>query len=514
VTTREFICLVCHYCSNGTAVCHEIHNDGIICKCGHVYVRDCYCANYNNETNSIEFGKCIYGCNRGQFHHIDDGYFKVPQNNSELNANMCGAFHRDNTLCGRCEDTYYPMAFSYNMSCVKCEQTHWNWLKLVLFVFVPLTVFCFLIIIFNINVTSTYLHGFILFSQAVSMPAMSRVVLIALEGNPKFLLFVKVLATFFSIWNLDILRMFSPTICFHMTYIDTLLLDLIIGLYPLVLVIITYFMISLYDKKSRIVILLWKPFGHLLSRFHSYFQIKTSIIDSFATFFVLSNVKFMSVCFDMLAFVNVYELSSSDKVIQEKKLFYDASSNVYSHKFRVIIINLVLIVLIILPIFLLLFYPFKWFQKLLNVIPLRWHVLHTFVDVFQGGFKNGSDRKTSDFRWFSAFFFFIRLHVFIIYVLTLSSIFFCYVAIVSIFIVILLITIQPFRSEHENSINVGFLLLLSAWYVSVLGVDVAQFVDVHMIAVFQGIGSVASILPVIFILILLFYWIKKQTMFK
>ncbi len=183
---------VCHYCVNGNAKCNRIPDEGMVCRYGHVYIRDCYCATYNNQTNSIKFGKCFYGCARSHFYHLDNGYSKLPENISELNVKRCSDLHRDKTLCGRCEDMYYPMAFSYNMSCVKCEQTHWNWLKLVLFVFVPLTVFCLLIIIFNINITSTYLHGFILFSQAVSMPVMSRAILFGLKGNTKILLFVTV----------------------------------------------------------------------------------------------------------------------------------------------------------------------------------------------------------------------------------------------------------------------------------------------------------------------------------
>ncbi len=503
---------VCHFCVNGTAVCNRIHYKVMICRYGHVYIRDSYCATYNDENNSIEYGKCIYSYERNQFDHLDDGYSKLPQNISELNVYMCGDLHRDKTLCWRCEDTYYPMAFSYNTSCVKCEQTHWN--KLVLFVFVPLTVFCYLIIIFNINITSTYLHGFILFSQAVSIPEMSRAILLSLNGNSKFIIFVKVIGSFFSIWNLDILRMFSPIICFHMKYISILSLDLIIGLYPLVLVIITYFMISLYDKKYTIVRLLWKPFHYLLSRFHHHFKVKTSIIDSFATVLVLSNVKFMSVCFDMLASVMVYELSSSNTIHRENKLFYDAHSRVLSQKFRTLVILIILFLCIIFPIIILVIYPFRWFHKLLNVIPLRWHILHTFVDVFQGGFKNGSNGKTRDFRWFSALFLIIRLLGFIIYVITLSSIFFYYAAMVGIFIIILLITMQPFRSEQENYINISFLLLLSAWYVGVTGIDIAHIKDFSHIVYFQGLCSVIGVLPVVFILVLLFYWIKKQTLYK
>ncbi len=501
---------VCHYCVNGSAVCNRIPKDGLVCRYGHVYIRDCYCATYNNQTNTIDVGKCVYNCERKKVDTVDDGYSRLPQNISELNSVTCGDLHRDKTLCGRCEDTYYPMAFSYNMSCVKCEQTHWNWLKLVLFVFVPLTVFCFLIIIFNINIASTYLHGFIFFSQAVSAPALSRVLILAFKGTPNFLTITKILLSFYNIWNLDILRAFSPPMCIHINSLDILFLDLVIGLYPLLLVIITHYMISLYDRRYKVLTIPWKPFGYLLSQLHGCLNIKTSIIDSFGTVFVLSNIKLMSLCFDMLASTQLYEVTSSGNIHLKYGLYYDASTEVYSNIARAIATHLVLTVFAFFPILLLLLYPFDLFQKLLNIIPLRWHVLHTFVDVFQGGYKNRADGQTWDFRWFSSFFLILRFLVFVLYGITLSEVFFSFAAMLSISVTILLIVFQPFKRNQDNYINSFFLLLLSLLYTSVMGIDFAQRDDVNIIAFFYILSFIIGIVPLIFILILLLVGITRK----
>lgn len=500
---------VCHYCANGTAICNSMPNDGMICMEGRVYIRNCYCATYNSQSDSIMFGKCLFNCGRTKYGITDDGYHELPQNISHLNVRMCGVLHRNKTLCGRCKHKHYPMAFSYNMSCIKCPHTEWNWFRLIFFVFVPLSVFCFFILIFNINFNSCYLHGFIFFSQAVSIPAMSRAILIVLNKT-KYLTFIKILGSFYSVWNLDIFRSFSPPMCLHINPLDILTLDLIIGLYPLVLVIITHFIISLYDRRYRVIRILWEPFRRSLSRFQSYFEIKTSLIDSFATMFVLANVKFMSVCFDMLASVSVYELSSSSCIRSRFGLFYDATSEVYSNTARAVLTHLVLIVFTISPIVLLLLYPFKFFQKFLNAVPVQWQALHTFVDVFQGGYKNTFDRQRFDFRWFSSLFFIVRLLFIIIYVATLSSVFFSYIAILSVLICMVLILFQPFKREQDNFVNSGYFLLLSLWYVGILGSDLAHSVNVNTLLFFNGFTVAIAILPLVFLSILLLLWIKEH----
>ncbi len=496
---------VCYFCTNGTATCDNIPNTGMICKNGHVYIHECYCATYNEQSNSIEFGQCIYNCPKKVTAEINTGYTKLPQNISELNSWMCGSLHRDGTLCGTCRDTYYPLAFSYNVSCMKCQKPQLNYLKLGLYTLIPLTVFCIIIMIFNINITSSYLHGYILFSQVISAPAMERVIMLVHRNNPKLTNYGSIL---FSIWNLDIMRGISPNICIN----DIVKIDLLLGLYPLVLIIITHFMIKLYDKKYRLLTLLWRPFHKLISLLHRYLKINTSTIDSFATILVLSNAKFMNVCFDGLAYVTVYQLTSS-RIHHVDRAFYDASHKPYYniHNIHHVIITLIVfVVFTIFPIILLLLYPLKCFHKFLNRTPVRWHALHTFVDVFQGGYKNGFDHGTKDYRLFSALFLIIRIFYFAIYGVTLSTVFFIYAAMVSVVVAILLIILQPFKREKDSYINTTFLMLLSLWYTGIVGIILAQSTSSQFVPFLTGFCYAVTILPVIFTSLLVAHWIYSH----
>ena len=85
-------------------------------------------------------------------------YSDLPRSKSELNDFMCGLkaeLNRTGTLCGKCQDGYYPLVYSFDMTCVQCPNGKSNWWKLVLAAFLPLTIFCIIILFFKINVVSS-----------------------------------------------------------------------------------------------------------------------------------------------------------------------------------------------------------------------------------------------------------------------------------------------------------------------------------------------------------------------
>ena len=101
------------------------------------------------------------------------------------------------------------------------------------------------------------------------------------------------------------------------------------------------------------------------------------------------------------------------------------------------------------------------------------------MDAFQGCFRNGTEPGSHDFRWFSAVFFGGRVILALLYVLTYNSMYFVFAAIIVVMIVLLLVLFQPFRpdvSGYAYSTTI-FLMLLSVWYVSLIGYDVAIFKD-------------------------------------
>ena len=242
----------------------------------------------------------------------DPVYKKLPQKPEDLlNDSVCTRFNRAGLLCGDCEEGHSPFVLSYNLSCVRCPDGHKNWWKFILARFVPLTFFYIFVVIFNINVTSSHLHGVVWFSQALSIPALIRLQMTALShGSLPPLIALKTILVFYSFWNLDLLRSIIPDICLNVTTLQALALDYLIALYPFVLILLSYILIELHDRQYTIIVTIWKPFRKVLSIFRKSWDIRTSIIDSFATFLLLSYVKVLSVTADLLIPTEIYKVGS------------------------------------------------------------------------------------------------------------------------------------------------------------------------------------------------------------
>ena len=118
------------------------------------------------------------------------------------------------------------------------------------------------------------------------------------------------------------------------------------------------------------------------------------------------------------------------------------------------------------PIIILIFYPYQFFQKFLSLLPINWRFLHAFVDSFQGCYKDGTEPGTFDCCWFSATMLLIRLLLLIIYGFTLSITYFVYGLITILILLIAMINIQPFKKTalHYHLFDVIFTFLLCFAY--------------------------------------------------
>ena len=88
-------------------------------------------------------------------------------------------------------------------------------------------------------------------------------------------------------------------------------LDAYIALYPLVLILASYILIELYDRNVWCIVFVWKPLHLFFRRFRDNWDIRTSVIDSFATFFLLSYVKILSTTIDLMLTTHVHKLHSN-----------------------------------------------------------------------------------------------------------------------------------------------------------------------------------------------------------
>ena len=157
------------------------------------------------------------------------------------------------------------------MSCVECPEGSKNWWKFILIAFGPLTIFYFFILFFQINAVSSSLHAFLLYSLIIASAPHTRFVLFGLEeysNHNAFIITAKILGTLYGVWNLDFFRVFLPNICLNLDTLPTLALDYVVAIYPipLVLIIITYFLIDLYDRNFQPLIWIWnRPAPNMLA---------------------------------------------------------------------------------------------------------------------------------------------------------------------------------------------------------------------------------------------------------
>ena len=503
------------YYSNETnrCICGADHHGMVKCNATleETYILDCHRMTYDSQKGEVVAGLSFYGClNQAQLNEI---YHLVPANRSQINRVMCGQFNRDGRLCGACMNGYSPLVYSYQLYCKNCSEAEskYNWAKFIAVAFLPLTGFYIFVVLFKFNVNSPQLQGFVLFVQMTVNPVSIRIISSGWKFGKVVTVLTKLIATLYGIWNLDYFRTLYPDICLQLSTLQALSLDYVIAFYPLVLILTTYIAIKLYSMECRVVLWMWKPIRWCLFRCKVADDIKTSMIDVFATFLLLSYGKILSVNFDLLAFT--VPIDSSGRSVG-RYLYYDASYKYFGtdHLPYGIMATLSFTIFNILPFLLLLFYPMSCFQKLLNCFQLSHLALHTFVDSFAGCYKDGTEPGTRDCRYFAALFLLLRILNCIIYQTTLSVAYFGWIGLIIVGFTTLFIVVQPYKTTYKryNLTTAAMLLMLNMVVIASMNVNTAfikvrQTVTVSAIVVATLIG-----LPQLYTIGLCIAWIYKQ----
>ena len=482
---------------NITAVKYGI----ISCNNGNLSVLQCHCVTYNL-SEEVLVGACIFNCgnNNGLLYH-------------PLPIEVCASLNRTGALCGKCYEDHFVSAYSFDFHCMPCDNISTNWIWYIMAAYLPLTLFYFIVLFFKVNVASGYLHPVALFGQAISMPPLARIVLWSARRNPSLLQFTKLFNSFYGIWSLDFFRPFYSDLCLGIGILPTLALDYVIAVYPLLLMIISYLLIVLYDRNYRVVTIMWRPFQLLFSLFRRNWDIRTSVIDAYATFFLLSYMKFLNVSFDLLAPTQVYHLNINSTYTWG--LFYAGDIKYFGkeHLPYGILAIAVLCVFVILPTVTLALYPFAFFQKFLNRFPFRWHILHMFMDSFQGCYKNGTEPGTRDCRWISAAYLVLRWVFFILYGFTLNPAFFPLCSLSAIFFIILLVILQPFKTSRRHNFEIVLFVMFTAFCMATSGHAIAVTMSRRLAPSLYIVIILLGMVPLLFIIVLIFHVVISRWTF-
>ena len=436
----------------------------------YMYLLQGYSMTYSDKGDLV-VGASLYGYKKNAyknlaFRHFSHGtYYKLPLNPSGLKQLCEHYYNRDGQLCGKCRKGFAPQVYSYNMSCVNCSDYASNWMKYVAVAFLPLTAFFILMITFRISATSGLLNTFICMSQIVSAPIVIRRLTIS---NPKHPWLLFLLSSLYGMSNLDFFRSLYPAFYLNceVTTIQVLTLDYAVAIYPIVLITLTYILVELHDHSFRIIIWLWKPFHICFARLRREWNIKASLIEAFATFLLLSYVKFLNVSSDLLLPTRVFNIHGESRL----HLYYNGAEYFGKEHLPYGILALaVLLVFNIFPLLLLLLYPCRCFQRCLNYCRLRCQLLHTFMDAFQGHYKDGTN-GTRDCRWFAALYLIVRIAFMILMpaiFITQDDLWLSIGAFIIIMMLFLIAIFRPYKLPMYNNIDIFLLSLFAIIFVTV-----------------------------------------------
>ena len=425
------------------------------------------CMTYDNISDVTVTGSCPYS----RLMSVDKFYVKPPADVTELNNFTCGRLKRRGLLCSHCEDSLGVAVLTYSYECTRCLGNFHGWLLYFTLALVPITLFFLIVIFCNIQATAPHMNTMLCGIQIVLYNFNTHPSVFYTNRNYVLITYLTILG----IWNLDFFRYIYPPFCIsiHFSTLQVLAFEYIIAFYPLLLIIITYIGIELYDKNYRVIVLMWKPFNWCLSQVQKYYSldlnsVKYSIINAFASFFVLSYSKILFTCCNIISFTQKFAIDGS--IIQENNinyyLFYNASVAYFSpqHKPYFIFATTILTFFHIFPMFLLFVYPTKTFQKTIGYFTqVRWHFLHVFMDSFQGCYKNGTN-NTRDYRYFAGIYLLIRIvfHFPDVFGIGYRQIIMKAIKFLMPFIASFLFGIlRPYKNDIYNRLDCGYLGLLA-----------------------------------------------------
>ena len=435
-----------------------------------VFLFSQFCMAYDERVGEEVVGRCPYTYLLFSDPNVSNVglYVKLPPIVDKLETFMCDRLNKKGFFCGKCEEGYGYSMYPDFLKCVECDPKDHvrNWLLYLIISYVPLTVFLILVVCLRISVTSAPMNVFIFISQIITHPPFLRGFSHTIDTT--FLshgarMFIKFLLSLYSLWNLNFFTTLIPHFCLPNQNVSNVIsLTFLVALYPLLLLFLIYVLIELHSRNFKVIVWLWKPFIVCYARFRRKWDIRASIIDAFATFLLLSFVKFLFVSID-LAVPTKLMAKNGTKVGYAS---YNDASIVSDQPIAILTligISIILLLFVVVPSILLLLYPCHFCQKCLTFTRLNFQALCFLMDSFHGCYKNGTE-GTRDCRYFASLFLITRIAIGIAYATSTMS----YLAIISgicISLAIAIAVVHPYNKQNDifNHLDPLTLFFLIIW---------------------------------------------------
>ena len=269
---------------------------------------------------------------------------------------------------------------------------------------------------------------------------------------------------------------------------------------------VTYFLLDLHAYNFRPIVWLGRPIHRCFAQFQRQLNVKTSIIEAFATFLLLSYLKILCVSFDLLVPTQVYDKHGKSLGLY---LYYDGGIHFFGKEHLPYAILIITLLFNVLPLLLLLLYPLQCYQRCLGNCRGSWPGLHIFVDAFQDCYKNGTVGGTRDCRYFAAVYLIVRIMLLAVYAVTLTALFFGVGLLILIALALSVAIIQSYRQDLAiyNTVDIVLILMMAAWYGSLLCTITAdQTAHIHL-KIFLAVSFIIAILPLVYLSYIVLRWL-------
>ena len=498
-----------------TCECYSNPNTDRIVKCGkkEAVLKQGYCMTYEEGG-----GFYVHPCENmiSSLNITKNNYIRLPNNVSALNDYMCGPMNRQGLMCSQCADGFGLAVFSIGHPCTNCTGV-WYGVPLYLFIeFVPITIFFFIVILFHINFTSAPMVAFIFYSQ-ITVSAFSNFSNKLILNTSVTYHFLSILISIYGIWNLDFFRIIIPPFCVS-SFIKPVHIDFlyfISAIYPLCLITMSWMCIHLHSRNFKPVIWLWKIFMKI---FHKCFTVNwdatNKIIDTFATFFLLSYAKFVYTSLKTLNYYGIiYNVNMNRSLHQTLYVKPDPSMKYFGKEHLPFAITSMFIFLfVVLPIPLLLaLYPIEPVRVIFFQCPIGSRT-KTAINIFVQRFYSCYRDKTEggrDMRSLVSIFFFLRVLLSLVTVnqipanVGLSIVVFIYMA-----CSILIALAQPYNRTYM--IIADTLILADLATMSLILSQLSGELSYSSNRFFYVSGSILASLPLLGLIVTIIYKIIRR----
>ena len=501
--------VLCNDSTGMTCDCTCTDTPGIHCDNAtrKAYLMQQYCISYGHNRSSIVVASCPYNQEKTK---VELSALRDDQ----LEENVCKQYNRRGFLCSQCLDGFGVSVNTYSYKCVKCQRRdRYNWALFLLIELGPITIVCFLVILFGVSVSASSMNAFVFFSQVVSITFNENTYIWFFGAEYVNSAFSSIIFTLYGVWNLEFLKNVLPPICLDdgLKTLHIIVIGYVKALYPMLLLCICYLCIQLYDRNFRLLHILWRPFRYCRRAVYRNSQPQTSIVDAFATLIILSYSKFMYVSFPLVTLTSVYEINSNSTAVDliPYHYYFDPDEVLHHSMANVVYFILGVVVLVVFvgvpPIFLILF-PLKAVQACLSKVSFRLQIrLRTFADSFMGAFRDGT-RGGRDCRMFAGVYLIFRV-VFLAVNAAIIERMTAYLVqqVLCSLVIFFFALVRPYKVEFYNHLDTAFFALLAV--LNSLSFYNSYQVDIHgtiLRSVFY-INYTLLLLPLVYLIVLILH---------